>query len=159
MKREVVVLAVLAIFSLICLAGSIQIYQESPGGNSPGIFPLLASAGMAITCVVAIFQARRSRPEFSEEEAAEPNPQGWEGVKIALITEIPFTVFVMIVATILYAVAMSVIGFYISTAIYLCFSIIFLYHGTHIRRAVCVTVGFLVAIYVIIDLVFQVHMP
>ena len=154
--REAAVLLILMIFSIIVFLASLKILLTNPGGNSPGIFPVLASGGMIITCLAAILQIRTNRPQPEEEEKM---PGGWSGFKISIGTEVPFPVFVMMIATILYAVAMTYVGFYISTAIYMCFSIVFLYHGKHIRRAIFVSIGFLAAVYVIIDLIFKVHMP
>lgn len=64
-------------------------------------------------------------------------------------------------ATILYVVSLSVIGFYIATFIYLTFSILFLYGGDKSKtvQALLVAAGMDAAVYVIIDLIFQIHMP
>lgn len=160
--RESAVLAILAIFSVVALIASINIYLESPGGNSPGLFPTLASAGMVLTCFIAIVQVWQGNRKKKETESEDQNkkPQStWDAIKICIITEVPFTVFVMMVATILYAVAMNFLRFYISTVLYMTFSIVFLYRGTHWKRAIVVSVGFAIAVYVIIELIFQVRMP
>ena len=70
-------------------------------------------------------------------------------------------VFVMIVASILYAVAMGLIGFYISTFVYLAFSIFFLFKGEKKKlvQSLLVSAGMIVAVYLIIELLFQIKMP
>ena len=76
-------------------------------------------------CVIVIGQliAKKENMEKWEEEGA------WNRLKRCLITEVPFVVFVMIVASVPNAVAMGLIGFYVSTFVYLTFSSFFLFKG------------------------------
>ena len=67
----------------------------------------------------------------------------------------------MIGSTILYVAAISVIGFYISTFVYLAFSIFFLFKGKRekLRQSLLVSAGTILAGYLIIEKLFQIRMP
>ena len=159
--REMVTLFFLLAVSAFTLIMSVRILLDNPGGASPGLFPTICSVGMVICLLSAILQA--CKKITAEKKAAGPDAavkeKGWESFKVKIVTEVPFTVFVMIAAALLYAVLLTFIGFYISTGLYLMFSIAFLYRGTHWKQAVFVTAGFLLAIFLIIELLFKVPMP
>ncbi len=156
-QREMSCLVLLTVFTLAILGMSLSLWMPGFEMNSPGMYPGLASMGMLLCCVIAIGQliAKRKNMEKWEEEGA------WNRLKLCLITEVPFVVFVMIVASILYAVAMGLIGFYISTFVYLAFSIFFLFKGEKKKlvQSLLVSAGMIVAVYLIIELLFQIKMP
>lgn len=173
--REYTVLAVLFLFSMAALFGSVQIFHESTNQDNPGMFPIFVCCGMLISCVAAFFGVRksaaeeRSAPEGQQTEAASaPDGQqpvsgqetrGWAAVRLAAAAEVPFPVFVMIAATILYGAVLKMAGFYPSTGIYMLFSILFLERGKHVIRSLIVTAGWLVFVYLLIQMVFQIRLP
>lgn len=155
--RERTFLLTLAAASIALLIPSVQMWLKKPGANAPGMFPTIVTAGMLLCDVVAFIQLLAGK----QSDAGSLDQRGWDKLKITIGTEIPFTVFVMMAATILYVVSLSVIGFYIATFIYLTFSILFLYGGDKSKtvQALLVAAGMDAAVYVIIDLIFQIHMP
>lgn len=156
--RERLFLLLLAAASIALLVPSIQMWLKKPGPNAPGMFPTVVASGMLLCDVIAFVQLL-CRKRDGEADGQEQS--GWDKLKIVIGAEIPFTVFVMMAATLLYVIALSVIGFYIATFIYLTFSIVFLYGGdkSKVIQALLVAAGMDLAVYVIIDLIFQIHMP
>lgn len=155
--RERMFLLILAAASIALLIPSVQMWLKKPGANAPGMFPTIVTAGMLLCDVVAFIQLLAGK----QSDAENLDQSGWDKLKITIGTEVPFTVFVMMAATILYVVSLSIIGFYIATFIYLTFSILFLYGGDKSKtvQALLVAAGMDAAVYVIIDLIFQIHMP
>ena len=155
--RDVTFIGLLIILSTALLIPSVKMWMKKPGGNSPGMFPTLTTFVMLLSSLIALIQALLKR----KKEKPEKGTGGWESFKVIIGTEIPFTVFVMIVATVLYVVGMGVISFYVSTFIYLLFAILFLYGGRKdkILQAVLVAGGADLAVWLIIDKLFQIHMP
>ncbi|MCI9155744.1 MAG: tripartite tricarboxylate transporter TctB family protein [Lawsonibacter sp.] len=155
--RERLFLLILAVASVAMLVPSIQMWLKKPGANAPGMFPTIVTAGMLLCDLIALFQLFRA----GRRGDADPELHGWDKLKIAIGTEIPFTVFVMMAATILYVLSLSIVGFYIATFLYLIFSIMFLYKGdkSKVKQALLVAAGMDLAVYAIIDLIFQIHMP
>ena len=155
--REMVFLVLLIAFSIAVLIGSLQLWKPDFGWNSAGMYPTLTSVGMLLCSLISMLQLLRKKHNTTvwEENGA------WDRLKITLGTEIPFVVLVMIVATILYVIAIGIISFYISTFIYLAFSIFFLFKGKKemIRHSLLVSVGTILAIYLIIEKLFQIRMP
>ena len=155
--RELIFLLLLTVFSLFLFGMSIQLWMPGFEVNSPGMYPGLTTIGMLVCCAISIFQLFRKRKNMEDWD----EHGAWNRLKLSLGAEIPFVVFVMIVAAILYVVAMGLIGFYISTFVYLAFSIFFLFKGKKekLRPALLVAAGTILAVYVIIDLIFQIRMP
>ena len=58
--REYTVLAVLFLFSMAALFGSVQIFHESTNQDNPGMFPIFVCCGMLISCAAAFFGVRKS---------------------------------------------------------------------------------------------------
>jgi len=155
--RELMFLILLAAASAALLVPSLQMWLKKPGPNAPGMFPSIVSFGMLFCDVIAVIQLLRR----GADERLDPEQSSWDKLKFVIGAEVPFTVFVMMAATLLYIAGLSVIGFYISTFVYLAFAILFLYKGdrSKVVQAVAVAAGMDLAVYVIIDLIFQIHMP
>ena len=155
--RELTFLVLLVIFCLALLGMSIRLWTPDFKANSPGMYPGLASIGMLLCCTAAMIQlfAKKRKLEVWEEQGA------WNRLKLSIGTEIPFVVLIMIGFTILYVAAISVIGFYISTFAYLAFSIFFLFKGKRekLRQSLLVSAGTILAVYLIIEKLFQIRMP
>ncbi len=155
--RELMFLILLAAASAALLIPSLRMWLKKPGPNAPGMFPSVVSFGMLFCDVIAMIQLLRR----GADERLDPEQSGWDKLKFSIGAEVPFTVFVMMAATLLYIAGLSVIGFYISTFVYLSFAILFLYKGDRSKAvlAASVAAGMDLAVYVIIDLIFQIHMP
>lgn len=155
--REMVFLVLLIVFSVAVLIGSIQMWKPDFGWNAAGMYPTLTSGGMLLCSLISMVQLLWKKRDIAVWEGA----GAWNRVQITLGTEIPFVVLVMIIATILYVVAIDIVGFYIVTFVYLAFSIFFLFKGKKemIRHALLVSAGTVLAIYLIIEKLFQIKMP
>ena len=161
LAREYTVILILAIFSLVVLIASVNLMnQTAKYEDPPGLFPTVVSAAMLVCCLVTLFRVRKDAlPEDKMDDVPKDISAGaWETIRFSAKVEVPFTVFVMIVLTILYGVFLSIAGFYISTAAFLFSSIAFLHRG-RIKRTTFVTIGSLIAIYVIMELIFKIKLP
>jgi len=154
--RELFFLILLGAASIALLIPSIQMWLKKPSANAPGMFPTIVTFGMLLCDGIALVQLLGRK----KAKCLDMDESGWDKLKFVIVTEVPFTVFVMLAATLLYVASLKIIGFYIATFIYLTFSIIFLYKGdrSKIVQALLVAVGMDLAVYVIIDLIFQIHM-
>lgn len=158
-SRERAFLILLMIFSAVVFLASVKLWADHNTPDPPGLYPTLTSGGMLVCSLIAFIQLlhkRKHMPPAAREEAG-----SWERLKISLITEIPFTVLVMMIAAILYTASISVVGFYYVTFIYMAFSIFFLFKGKRekLMQSILVSAGFLVAIYLVIQILFQIRMP
>jgi len=152
--RECAAMSVLTVLSALLLAGSIKIWMENQIVNSPGIFPTAVSAVMLFCSVsvtaAAVVRYRKLRGEGTGETAP-------SGIKALLAQELPFRSFFTMCMTVLYVVAFDIVGFYISTAVFLMTEMLVFYKGKHMKQSVLVTAGILIAVYVIIDRLFGIH--
>ncbi len=157
-SRERIFLVLLIIFSATVLFASVRLWMDHNTPDPPGLYPTLTSGGMLICSLTAFYQLLSKK---KNAWLAQENTDTWERLKISLITEVPFTVFVMMVVTILYTASISIIGFYPVTFVYMVFSIFFLFKGRREKliQSILVSAGFLVAIYLVIQILFQIRMP
>jgi len=155
--RELFFLIILGAASIALLIPSIQMWMNKPNANAPGMFPTIVTVGMLLCDGIALVQLLGKKTA----EGSDMDEIGWEKLKFIIGTEVPFTVFVMMAATLLYVASLKIIGFYIATFIYLTFAIVFLYKGdrSKIVQALLVAAGMDLVVYIVIDLIFQIHMP
>lgn len=153
--RELFFLLVLTALSCILVALSLQLFLKKPQANGPGTYPLIASGGMLLCSLIAIVSLVRKKKQNGGKTAP------MKSLKLCLVTEVPFTVLVMAIATIAYVVAMSLVGFYISTFVYMSFSSFFLFEGKKekLLQSLLVGAGTSFAIWLIIGQLFQIRMP
>jgi len=149
--REYVFIIILTVFSIAAIIASAKIWIAHSGTNSAGLFPTIVSVLMLLCCIGALIGVGKEYHKKGEKATDKPLLT----IKILLGTEIPFNTFFMMVFTVLYGVFISVLNFYAATAIFLLGSIIFLYRGRHLLRAFLVSAGTVAAIYVIIDVIFN----
>jgi hypothetical protein len=153
--REMFFLFLLTIFSVILVILSVQLFVRMPEKNGPGTYPLIASGGMLLCSVITIIQLILQNKRNGGEMVSIKN------LKLYFMTEIPFTVLIMALATIAYVVGMSLVGFYLPTFVYMWFSSFFLFEGKkeNLLKSVMVGVGTAFAVWLIIDKIFQIRMP
>lgn len=156
-SRECIFLILLIIFSAVIFYASAKLWVDYNKPDPPGLYPTLTSGGMLVCSLIAFFQLIKKKAD----QPAQENIGSWGQMKISLITEIPFTVFVIMISTILYIASIVAIGFYTTTFVYMAFSIFFLFKGKRekLMQSIMISVGFLVAIYLIIQILFQIRMP
>lgn len=152
--REMFFLILLAALSAILVVLSLQLFLKKPEANGPGTYPLIASAGMVLCCLVAVIQLIKKHRTKEEHTSM-------KSLKLFLMTEVPFTVFIMMIATAAYVVGITLAGFYLSTSVYMFFSAFFLFEGKKekLLQSFLVGVGTAFAVWLIIDKIFQIHMP
>lgn len=156
-SREYVFLIFLIFFSAVIFYASVKLWVDHNRPDPPGLYPTLTSGGMLACSLIAFFQLIKKKAD----QPAQEDVSSWKRLKISLITEIPFTVFVIMISTFLYIASISVISFYPATFVYMTFSIFFLFRGRRERliQSILTSAGFLVAIYLIIQILFQIRMP
>ena len=154
--RELAVNAVLVFCSLLILAESIHIWVENPGVNSAGLFPTIVSAVLLLCAVIPFLASVRVYRGWKAGKKWEGS--GWDKIKLLCKTEMPFNTFFMAVMIIFYVIAFTVIDFYVATAIFMLATMLVFYQGKKVLQSILVTAGTLVALYLIIDLLFKVHL-
>jgi len=156
-SRERAFLIALIAFSAVLFFASVKLWVDHNTPDPPGLYPTLTSGGMLICSLTAFFQLLQKKAVLP----AQQDTDSWEYLKVSLIMEVPFTVFVMMIATILYIASISIVGFYPVTLVYMTFSIFFLFKGKRekLLQSILVSAGFLAAIYLVIQVLFQIHMP
>lgn len=118
--------------------------------NSPGAFPIGASAIMLLSAVLLIV-------EMLAKTA--PQTQGWlDAASQFLKAHFPLTTLVFLGLAVAYLAAMQFVSFYICTFVFLVLSIVYLRRG-RVVSAVAVAALLLAIIYVLFSLVFSVYLP
>lgn len=118
---------------------------------APGTFPLAAAAVMVVTMVLVLLENRKLR-----------KPSGTKGLidelRRAVNRLLPRQIVLYIVIILAYMLAIKPLHFFPSSFIFLLVSTIYL-RGTTWKKAIFITSGALVAVYLIFQFVFQVTLP
>ena len=144
-----------SLFALVLVVFSVtafwQAYRISgfSGPSTPGVFPMLAAATMALS---ALFILRRSAAQRLPAEGSASGPRRF----FREVT--PARHRVMLGFIFLYVVAMPLLGFIISSGLFLFAAFAYLWRK-HALVSLVLTAGSLAAIYAIFRVVFQVVLP
>ncbi len=118
---------------------------------APGTFPFAAAAMMVLTLVLVLVENRKLK-----------KPSGIKGLfdelKKATNRMMPRLIVLYVVIIFAYTIAIKPLHFFPSSFIFLLISTIYL-KGTTWKKAIFITSGALVAIYLIFQFVFQVTLP
>lgn len=151
-KGEKSFLAILGLFSLICFIASMKMFLAAPKLSGEGTVPAFCSLVMLVMTGM-IFAELRGCPQPFEN-----NLPLVKKAKETFAFLFPGKVGVVILYCILYAVALSFIGFAVSTFVFLILSMLTLNHEKKIRMLVISGITTL-CILVVFQYIFQVQLP
>lgn len=155
--REYFFCILLFVLSLIGFLVSVALLRDHPKPDSAAVFPVMTTGIMMLTSFLAIFQIRKNCPELTEEEKR--MEFGGSRIVAALKEEMPLNSLVLAVSAILYAVILNMVGFYVSTGLFMVGTITFLRRGKKIKQTLIITLISLVVIFVVVEKIFQIMLP
>lgn len=149
-KGELGFIAVLGLFGLVCLAASLRIFVKAPTLNGEGTIPLITSLVLLAMTAVMLFEARGF-------------PRGFEkgaGRKVRELFRFlfPGMVGVIVLYSLVYAVLLGVVGFAVSTFIFLVGAMVTLNRANPVRSFVISAIT-LACIIVLFQFIFKVQLP
>lgn len=151
-KGELGFIAVLGIFSIICLIASLRIFVTAPTLNGEGTVPLITSCVLILMILVMLFEMRGCPRGFERGTAL--------GQKARELLQFLFPGMVgpIILYCLVYAVLLKILGFIVSTLIFLVVSMITL-NREHKLRSVVVSAVTLACIVILFQFIFKVQLP
>ena len=151
-KGEKGFLVFLGLFSLVCFAASMKLFLAAPKLSGEGTVPALCSLVMLVTTVLSFAELRGCPQPFEDKLPLVKK------AKETFAFLFPGKVGVIVLYCILYAVALSFIGFAVSTFLFLALSMITLNHEKKLRMLVisCIT---MLCVLVVFQYIFQVQLP
>lgn len=151
-KGELGFIAVLGIFSIICLIASLRIFVTAPTLNGEGTVPLITSCVLILMILVMLFEMRGCPRGFERGTAL--------GQKARELLQFLFPGMVgpIILYCLVYAVLLKILGFIVSTLIFLVASMITL-NREHKLRSVVVSAVTLACIVILFQFIFKVQLP
>lgn len=151
-KGELGFIAVLGVFSLICLAASARMFAKSPTLNGEGTVPLITSLVLTAMTVVMLFEVRGFPRGF--EKGAALGQKARELLQFLF----PGMVGVIILYCLLYAVLLGVVGFPVSTFVFLVGSMLTLNRANKVRTFLISAIT-LACIIILFQFIFKVQLP
>ncbi len=151
-KGELGFVVILGIIGLICFIASLRIFVTAPTLNGEGTVPLITSIVLLVMSGVMVFEVR-------------DNPRGFEkgtalGVKVRELLQylFPGKVGIIVVYCIVYCVLLNVLGFAVSTTVFLVGSMITLNKEKKLRSFL-VSVITMACILILFQYIFKVQLP
>lgn len=151
-KGELGFVAVLGGFSLICLAASMGMFLKAPTLNGEGTVPLITS--LVLTAMTALmFFEMRGCPRGFEKGAALGRR-----VRELLQFLFPGMVGVIILYCLVYAVLLGIVGFPVSTFVFLAGAMLTLNRKNKVRSCLVSAIT-LACIMILFQFIFKVQLP
>lgn len=151
-KGELGFIAVLGVFSLICLAASARMFAKAPTLNGEGTVPLITSLVLATMTLMMLFEVRGFPGGF--EKGAALGRRAKELFQFLF----PGMVGVIILYCLIYAVMLGIVGFPISTFVFLVGAMLTLNRANKVRSFVISAVT-LACIIILFQFIFKVQLP
>lgn len=151
-KGEKGFLVILGLFSLICFAASLKLFLAAPKLSGEGTVPVLCALVMLIMTGVTFAELRGSPEPFEDRLPLVKK------VKETFAFLFPGKVGVIVLYCILYAVILSLIGFVVSTFLFLALSMLTLNREKKLRMLVISGIT-TVCVLVVFQYLFQVQLP
>lgn len=149
-EKSTIIIAI--VFSLFMLLQSIKILIENPGLSHPGTFPTIVSIVMVISSCSMIFEMKGFHSAY--DKGIKPK----ESIMSSLKWVFPREVIIMIIAVFAYGIALSRLGFRITTFLYL-FILMKWYNAGKLVKILAIAVGFLIGILIVFEAIFKVALP
>lgn len=151
-KGELGFIAVLGIFSLICLAASVRMFVKTPTLNGEGTVPLITSLVLTAMTALMFFELRGFPRGF--EKGAALGQKARELIRFLF----PGMVGVIILYCLIYAVLLGIVGFPISTFVFLAGAMLTLNRKNKVRSFLVSAIT-LVCIMILFQFIFKVQLP
>ena len=151
-KGELGFVVVLGVFSLICLIASMRIFVTAPTLNGEGTVPLITSGILVLMSAIMLIEMRGCPKGFEKGVAL--------GQKVRELFQylFPGMVGVIILYCLIYAILLNVLGFAVSTLIFLVGSMITLNRKNKVRSFVISAIT-LACTMVLFQYIFKVQLP
>lgn len=151
-KGELGFIAALGMFGLIGLAASIKLFVTAPTLNGEGTVPLITSAILLAMVALMVWEVRTCPGGFEKGLAL------GEKARQLLQYLFPGMVGVIILYCLAYAVLLNILGFVLSTLVFLVASMVTL-NREHKLRSFVISAVTLACIIVLFQFIFQVQLP
>ena len=151
-KGELGFIAVLGVFSLICLVASARMFAKAPTLNGEGTVPLITSLVLTAMTLLMLFEVRGFPKGF--EKGAALGQRARELLQFLF----PGMVGVIILYCLIYAVLLGVLGFAVSTFVFLAGAMLTLNRADKVRSLVISAVT-LACIIILFQFIFKVQLP
>lgn len=160
--RSYMVTGLLLVFSVVAWIGSYDIYRKKPGIANAGMYPLLLASLMILFLIGALIETIVQQRHEIKNETQDKMPESKEKGSLlieAIKEEFPAETVFLGACIVVYAVLFHFFGFYISTSVFLLLTIVGLYKGKKVGLAVGVTAGTMLAVYLVIEKIFNIPLP
>lgn len=151
-KGELGFIAALGIFSLVCLVASARMFATAPTLNGEGTVPLITSLVLAAMSLIMLFEVRGFPKGFQKGAAL------GQRAKELFQFLFPGMVGLIILYCLIYAVLLSIVGFPISTFVFLVGAMLTLNRANKVRTFVISAVT-LACIIILFQFIFKVQLP
>lgn len=151
-KGELGFIAVLGVFSLICLVASARMFAKAPTLNGEGTVPLITSLVLTAMTLLMLFEVRGFPKGF--EKGAALGQRARELLQFLF----PGMVGVILLYCLIYAVLLGVLGFAVSTFVFLAGAMLTLNRADKVRSLVISAVT-LACIIILFQFIFKVQLP
>lgn len=151
-KGERAFVAALGVFSVICLAASIQMFLKAPKLNGEGTMPLITSLVLVAMTVIMFLEMRGCPSGFAGGTALA------QKCKEAMQFLFPGMVGVIVIYCLLYAVLLGFVGFSIATFAFLAGSMLTLNRKKKVQPFVVSAIA-LACVLFLFQVIFKVQLP
>ena len=134
-------------FSILTLYFAVQIFKKEVAFSSPGFFPVFVSSIMIITAVLIWREMKKLSPNKSNNK-----------IKETMNSMLNKRVVISIILILIYAFFLGIVGFEISTLLFL-FSIMMFFKAGNWIKVLIISVATLGVILVIFSTIFNVILP
>ena len=151
-KGEFTHIIILNIVSVIALVLSLQMFLEKPSLSASGAVPLLVSIIMTAMSILMLLELRGCERAFTKEDSLVTR------FKATFTDLFPPSVAIILLYVVIYAALLQLLGFTVSTFLFLAASMITL-NRAHIIKTLIISAGILIGILIIFQYMFQVVLP
>ncbi|NLK36175.1 MAG: hypothetical protein GX301_12220 [Gracilibacteraceae bacterium] len=151
-EGEKSVLVIITIFCIAVLEESLRILFRDPAITGSGIIPIIVSVIMLIMIIFIWRETKSFSPIYYEKDGIKRR----FGRTISAI--LPRQTIISIILLILYAIALPVLKFNITTFLFLATSI-FVFKGGSLIKSAAISLGVVAAIVVLFSVLFKVILP
>ena len=151
-KGEKICICVILLISLLAFGASLKLFLANPGVSTQGTFPLLTSSIMVLASLIMLGEIKYLSRSFEEGKHL------GEKIRETFQNLFPDRMIPVILLIVIYAVALSRVGFMISTFLFLLCMMMLLKAGTWIRSAM-ISAGIVAGIMIIFQFAFHVVLP
>ncbi|MBP3927565.1 MAG: tripartite tricarboxylate transporter TctB family protein [Clostridium sp.] len=150
-KGEKMCVRILLLVSLLTFGAALQLFLKNPGVANQGTFPLAAASVMVLSSLIMVGEMRYLSPSFEKEGRK-------DRIRETVKELFPDRMAPVILMVVVYAAALSIVGFAIATFFFLFLLMLLLKAGKWLR-CVVISAGVVVGILCIFQFIFHVVLP